>query len=329
MVEYESAVPWEGFLAEPIGGPAAAGVLVLSGSSGRIERERCRLFARAGATAMSIRWFGGPGQPSGIREVALETFVAAIALLRERGSERVGVLGVSKGAEAALLVSTVSDCADAVIALAPTSVVWAAVGSGRNRRERPCRSGWTWQGRPLPFVPYDESWQPTEPEGAPVSVLGWYERSLAAHPDRLAAATIPVDRTTADLVLIAGGADRMWPSTRFAHELADRYAATGREAALISRPDAGHRTVFPGEVPPPPSTRFDHGGTPEADAELGAAAWPTVRATILGSRPPAGKAGTKRIGRSPSHSQWCGVGEVRARRGNSVVWSPRVSRRYV
>lgn len=282
IVEYELAAPWEGFLAAPAADPAGAGVVVLSGSSGRIERERCRLFARAGVTAASIRWFGGPRQPSGICEVALETFVAATVLLRERGAERVSILGVSKGAEAALLVSTLSDCADAVIALAPTSVVWANIGPGRDGRDRPYRSSWTWQEQPLPFVLYDDSWRRTEPEGAPVSVLGWYERSLAAYADRLPAAAIAVEKAAAELVLIAGGADRMWPSLRFAHELADRHAESGRKAALISRSDAGHRTVFPGEVAPPPSIRFDHGGTPEADAMLGAAAWPTVLATVLG-----------------------------------------------
>jgi uncharacterized protein len=285
VTECELAAPWEGFLAEPVAGPApaAAGVVVLSGSSGRIERERCRLFARAGVTAVSIRWFGGPGQPPGICEVALETLVAATELLRERGAERVSLLGVSKGAEAALVLSTLSDCADAVIALAPTSVAWANVGPGRDGRERPCRSSWTWQEQPLPFVPYDDSWTQAEPEGVPVSVLGWYESSLAAYADRLPAAAIPVEKSAADLVLVAGGADRMWPSLRFARELADRHAATGRRAALISRPDAGHRTVFPGEVAPPPSTCFDHGGTPEADALLGAAAWPAVLATVRGS----------------------------------------------
>lgn len=282
ITEYELGSPWEGFLAEPAAGPARAGVLVLSGSSGRIERERCRLLARAGVAAVSVRWFGGPGQPPGICEVPLETFVAATGLLRERGAERVSVLGVSKGAEAALLVSALADCADAVIALAPTSVVWANVGPGRDGRDRPCRSSWTWQGRPLPFVPYDDSWSPSEPEGAPVSVLGWYERSLATYADQLPAAAVPVEDSAAELVLVAGGADRMWPSLRFARELADRYVAAGRTAALISHPDAGHRTVFPGEVPPPPSTRFDHGGTPEADAALGAAAWPTVLAAVLG-----------------------------------------------
>lgn len=282
IVEYELTAPWEGFLAAPAAGAAGAGVLVLSGSSGRIERDRCRLFARAGAVAASIRWFGGPGQPAGICEVPLETFVAATELLRERGAVRVSMLGLSKSAEAVLALSTVSDCADAVIALAPTSVVWGNVGPGRDGRERPCRSSWTWQEQPLPFVPYDASWTPTEPAGAPVSVLGWYERSLAAYADRLPAAAIPVEKTNADLVLIAGGADRVWPSLRFAHQLVDRRAAAGAGTALISQAGAGHRTVFPGEVAPPPSSRFDHGGTPEADAALGAAAWPTVLAAVLG-----------------------------------------------
>ena len=283
IVECALTGPWQGFLAEPAAGGTGAGVLVLSGSSGRIERERCRLFARAGVTAASVRWFGGPGQPPGICEVPLETFVAATGLLRERGAERVSILGVSKGAEAALLVSSLSDCADAVIALAPTSVVWANVGPGHDGRQHPYRSSWTWQGQPLPFVPYDRSWAPAEPEGAPVAVLGRYERSLAAYADRLAAAAIPVEKADADLVLIAGGADRMWPSLRFARELADRRTAAGRETAVITRPDAGHRSVFPGETAPPPSTHFDHGGTPDADATLGAAAWPHVLAAVHGA----------------------------------------------
>ncbi|WP_327588150.1 hypothetical protein OHA25_14880 [Nonomuraea sp. NBC_00507] len=281
IVEHELTGPWEGFLSAPAAGSSGAGVLVLSGSSGRIERERCRLFARAGVTAVSVRWFGGPGQVPGICEVPLETFVAATGLLRERGARRISILGNSKSAEAALLVSTLTNCADAVIALAPTSVTWANVGPGRDGRHHPYRSSWTWQGRPLPFVPYDESWRPKEQEGTPVSVLSWYERSLAIHADRLPAAAIPVEKASADLVLIAGGADRMWPSLRFADELAARRSTAGREAVLITEADAGHRVVFPGEVAPAPSTKFDHGGTPEASAALGAAAWPHVMAAAV------------------------------------------------
>jgi hypothetical protein len=98
--------------------------------------------ARAGVTAMSVRWFGGPGQSPGICEVPLETFIAATELLRERGARRVNILGVSKGTEAAQLVSALSDCADAMIALAPSSVTWAGVGPADDGRER--RSARIW-----------------------------------------------------------------------------------------------------------------------------------------------------------------------------------------
>lgn len=283
IVEFELTEPWTGFIAEPLVGGSNAGVLVLSGSSGRIERERCRRFARAGVTAATVRWFGGPGQPPGICEVPLEILVEATGLLRERGAERVSILGLSTSAEAALLVSTLSDCADAVIVLAPSSVVWANVGPGHDGRDRPYRSSWTWQGQPLPFVPYVESWLPAEPSDGPVAVLDWYESSLTACEDRLDAAAIPIEKADADLVLVAGGADRMWPSVRFAQELADRRTAAGRDAMVITRIDAGHRIIFPAEVAPPPSTRFDHGGTPEAGAVLGAVAWPRVMAAIRGS----------------------------------------------
>ncbi|WP_217708407.1 acyl-CoA thioester hydrolase/BAAT C-terminal domain-containing protein [Nonomuraea rhodomycinica] len=106
---------------------ARTGVLVLAGSSGRIESQRCDLLARHGVTAMSVRWFGGAGQPPGICEVPLETFVAALDLLAQTGVSRLAVLGSSKGAEAALTLACLEPRVDAVVALSPSSVVWADV----------------------------------------------------------------------------------------------------------------------------------------------------------------------------------------------------------
>jgi dienelactone hydrolase len=45
------------------------GVVVLAGSSGRVEVARARLFAGLGAVCLALRWFGGEGQPPGICEV--------------------------------------------------------------------------------------------------------------------------------------------------------------------------------------------------------------------------------------------------------------------
>src|SRR6266446_2596332 len=82
------------------------GVVVLGGSSGRVEVARAKLFAGQGAVCIALRWFGGEKQPPGICEVPLEVFTRATDRLIEEGCERVAYVGTSKGAEAALLSAT-------------------------------------------------------------------------------------------------------------------------------------------------------------------------------------------------------------------------------
>ncbi|MFC8723246.1 acyl-CoA thioester hydrolase/BAAT C-terminal domain-containing protein [Kitasatospora sp. NPDC057198] len=277
VVEHELTTPWEAVLVEPADGAAdGTGVLVLAGSSGRVDRHRAARLAEQGHLALAVRWFGGPGQPPGICEVPLETFVAGIDLLRSRGAQRVALLGWSKGAEAALLTAVHDPRVDAVIALAPTSLAWCNVGPGHDGQDRPWRSSWTWRGEPLPFVPmHGDTWEPEGHDGGPVAIRGWYELSERTHAGRLAAATIPVERAAAEILLVAGGDDRMWPSLRYAEQLAARRAA-GAPVRLVTHPDAGHRIRFPGEDPAAPSSVFAYGGSDRADAELGAAAWPLL-----------------------------------------------------
>ncbi|PWI20832.1 acyl-CoA thioesterase [Streptomyces sp. Act143] len=257
-------------------------MLVLAGSSGRIERERARLLARHGMTALAIRWFGGPGQPPGICEIPLETFTTAVTRLRARRATRIGILGTSKGAEAALLTAVHDPRVNAVVALSPPSHVWCNVGPGHDGADHPYRSSWTWRGRPLPFVPMDDSWTPSEPDAGPTAIRPWYELSERTHAHRLPAAAIPVERTRADLLLVAGGADAMWPSLPYAEQLALRHRASGGVPRLITAPDAGHRVRLPGEAPAPASPRYRYGGTPEADALLGGAAWSRILAVLRG-----------------------------------------------
>lgn len=283
LSESELTEPWEGLLAAPAGG-SGVGVLVLAGSSGRVDRERARLLARQGALALAIRWFGGPEQPPGICEIPLETFTAAVDLLRQAGARRVVVLGVSKGAEAALLTACRDPRVDAVVALSPTSLTWCNVGPGRDGASYPYRSSWTWQGRPLPFVPLDETWTSSEPSGSPCAIRGWYERSARTFAHRLPPARIPVEQARARVLLVAGGDDAMWPSLPFAEGLVARRRAANAPVRLVAHDDAGHRPRLPGEGPAPASAEFRYGGTTEADARLGAAAWPHILELLASHR---------------------------------------------
>ncbi|MFE9424979.1 acyl-CoA thioester hydrolase/BAAT C-terminal domain-containing protein [Kitasatospora sp. NPDC006697] len=276
---HELSSPWEAVLLEPHT-PNGAAVIVLSGSSGRIDRQRTELLAEQGFLTLAIRWFGGPGQPAGICEVPLETFVAAVDLLDSRGARRISILGWSKGAEAALLTAVHEPRVDAVVAVSPTALTWCNLGPGLDGRQRPYRSGWTWQGQPLPFVPLDDTWFEADHGEGPVAVRSSYDLSERTFADRLATAAIPVERMSADLLLIAGGDDEMWGSLRYAEQLAARRRAAGLPVRLVARADAGHRVRFPGETPAPPSPVYLYGGTDEANARLGAAAWEPILSTL-------------------------------------------------
>lgn len=287
MTERSLPPPLQGIAVHPApaaasAAPAPVGVLVLAGSSGRLDVERARLLARHGALALALRWFGGPGQPPGICEVPLETFTPAIGWLLQQGARRIGILGLSKGAEAALLLAVRDPRIAAVVAISPTSVVWANIGPGRDGASSPSRSSWTWRGQPLPFVPYDDTWTPptSDQPAQLISYRSLYEASLRAYPQAAAAAAIPIERASADLLLIAGADDALWPSLAFAQALAARRHAANLPVALLTHPAAGHRPIFPGEPPPPHSTHWAHGGSPHADAALGRAAWPHILAHL-------------------------------------------------
>lgn len=71
------------------------GILVLAGSSGRVDVQRASLFANIGVTSLALRWFGGEGQAPGICEVPLETFAQAIDEL-ERSCKQIAIAGTSK-----------------------------------------------------------------------------------------------------------------------------------------------------------------------------------------------------------------------------------------
>ena len=261
----------DGLLVVPDRVAPSYAVLVLSGSSGRIEEGRVRLLARSGVAAMSVRWFGGTGQPPGICEIALESLSAQLDRLADY-AEHLVVLGTSKGAEAALLLASEQARIRLVVALSPTSVVWANVGPGLDGRDRPDRSSWTRNGEPLPFVPFDQDWSP--PPGQPPAFRSHYERSLALFPEEVRQASIPVERISGRLILSAGGDDQMWPSSTFASAIVARRADHGLATTSIMHPEAGHRINFPGEAATITDGRVVvHGGNPSANAELGRRVW--------------------------------------------------------
>jgi len=250
------------------------GVLVLAGSSGRLDVGRADMLASRGVTALAFRWFGGEGQPAVPCEIPLETFTDAIEVLA-RESDRVVLMGLSYGAEAVLLTASVDDRVAGVVALAPTDVAW----EGQHQRDDdPRRSKWTHGGRPVPFVPIDRTWEP--PSTMPAFVEHYERSRVLAGADVVEAATIPVERIAGEVVLVAGGDDQVWASSRAARRVAARRARSGLTTVVVDDPTAGHPVVLPGEVPPDPRRAYRVGGDAGAAARLGSLAWPAIRSVL-------------------------------------------------
>jgi len=250
------------------------GVLVLSGSSGRVEVDRARLFAERGAVALAQRWWGGPGQAPGINRIPIEVFLAGVDRLKAEGCERVVVLGTSRGAEACLLAASRDPRIDLAVAISPSHVVWQDYGPGLDGEVWPPRSSFSWRGEALPFVVFDPRGWP--PAGPYPSYRPMHEKSLVTFAEDVPAASIPVEAARAEIILVAGKADLLWPSDAAAYEIASRLARHGRRATLIEHPGAGHSPVLPGESAHPEPVERAWGGTPLADRELGAAAWEEI-----------------------------------------------------
>jgi dienelactone hydrolase len=272
--EVSLRLPEEALLVRPAAA-AGVGILALLGSSGRMDVDQARFFAQHGAHAMALRWFGGTGQAAGICEVAIEVFVRALDRLSQEPVDRLAVVGLSKGAEAALLLACVDPRLDLTVAISPPSVVWANVGPGTDGLVTPYRSSWTWRGEPLPFVSYADDWTPAEDDG-PIAYATLYEQSLLLDPTAAEAAAIPIEEAAGDLVLVAGHADELWPSVSSARALSQRRMDHGRQVELILNEQAGHSPRWPGQPVPEVSARLKRGGTPAADAELGSATWAAI-----------------------------------------------------
>ena len=248
------------------------GVLVLAGSSGRVDESRARVIAEQGCIAESVQWFGGPGQNAGPWEIPLETFQRRVAdLARDCGE--LYVVGTSFGAEAALVTAAQTPGIAGVVAFAPSDVVWAGIDpAGRQA------SHWTLDGYPLPFIAFDESWQPHDD---PPGFRSLYLRSRHADPAALAAAAIPVERIPS-VITVAGKDDQVWPSDLHAENIRSRRAAHGRETTAVTDDEAGHRAVLPGEPVMSGGVRMRRGGTETADRRLGQLAWGKMLPLLAG-----------------------------------------------
>jgi dienelactone hydrolase len=288
-------LPGARFFVAP-GAAGAAGVrrpalIVLGGSEGgtRILRDG-PVWASRGYAVLALPYYSPPGWgangptpaelpelPAAFADIPVERLQQArdwLVQQPEVDATRIGVMGTSKGAEFALLAGTKMPWIRAIVAVVPTDVVWEGWGPGVVPGTR---SGFAWQGEPFPFVPYKDFDQELAgfQTGADVKIRRPQDAGRAAHPGRVPAARIPVERIAAPVLVIGGHDDQIWDSGGMAEAIVRARAAAGRVTEAVIDREAGH---FLGGTGWAPTTQYNvgpskSGGTPAANARTQARAW--------------------------------------------------------
>jgi uncharacterized protein len=259
--------------------PAA---LALGGSDGGTPQYFADLLVPEGFACLSLAYWATPGTQSWFTEIPLERIERGLRWLSGRPETsaqegKVALVGASRGGELALLVaSTFPELVGPVVAYTPSSMIWQGVDLTLPPGET--RSSWSHRGKPLPYVSVPPGAAPGQ-SSAGVSWLPMMEPGLddAAPVEK---AAIAVERCTGPVLLVSGGDDRVWPTTRMCTRLVERMSSHGRRDAIkhLNYPRAGHM-LFPYSRPADtlvPEMLTDFGGSPEADAAAHADAWPEV-----------------------------------------------------
>ncbi len=269
-------------------GPHPA-VIVLSGSGGGFDIDKASALSRHGFATLALSYFGVPPLPSWLHRIPLEYLEAALNWLAaqpEVDINRIGIFGISRGAEAAMLSAVKFPRIRAVVAWAPSSTVWAAGGEDKTTREViPC---WTWRGEPLPFAPLPLKrfmWRSAFPVAVMKQPVMFVNLFRAALGNRAAVerAAIPVEKIGGPVLLVSGGDDHLWPASEMAEAVMERARREKFPHAIehLHFPRAGHMLRYP-HLPTTSrysqnkhlrGARFSFGGEGAADAEAQCTGW--------------------------------------------------------
>jgi dienelactone hydrolase len=210
----QPSAPVHGTLFVPVAAESSAAVLLIGGSGGSEPSYAGQALAAEGIAALSVAYFARPGLPGQLRGIRLEYFFSALKFLQDElpsPAAPIVVLGMSRGSEAAMLTAIHSPVrARAVVATVPGNVVAGSFPPGG--------PAWLLDNQPLPYV--DHAGPDSE------------------NPD----AVIPIELVPGPALLVAAGADQVWPSAAMARALSQRLHEHGdpHGHTILEYPQASH-----------------------------------------------------------------------------------------
>ena len=216
----------------PRTGGRTKGMILMLGDSSDDRMAVCgaKWMHRKGCHAMAmspdVKDYGHHNYP-------LERFLAAIAYMKEQGCTSIGIAGASTTGMLALTAASYIPDITLTLAFSPSDFIMEGFyQDGKDgMRERPGdnESSVSWQGKPLPYLPYayrhPEYWQKIQEESKwtknRIASREMFDESERRHPLQ-EEEKIKVENIQGKIVFIGAEDDVLWDTCRYIRRMMDR-----------------------------------------------------------------------------------------------------------
>lgn len=209
-------------------------VIVMLGDSSddRMVVSGVKWLHKQGCNVMAM----SPGKKDyGHHDYPLERFEKAIAVLKARGNDKIGIVGASTTGMLALVAASVFPEITLTIALTPPDFIMEGFYRGKRDGAREWPSGGSsvsWQGQPLPFLPYayrhPEYWKrimaDSKAGGDRIASRPMFDESERRHPVQ-EAEKIRVENIQGKVIFVGAEDDVLWDTCKYIRRMEKRLDA--------------------------------------------------------------------------------------------------------
>ena len=207
-----------GHMAEPDGGSDKAVIIVMGGEQSLLPGIKfAERFADYGIIGLSVSLFGAEGLPDSPDQIPVDMFVPATVFLKdEKKIKHISIYGQSMGSIFAVLAAQYIGGFENLIMVSPTHVPFE--GTLKDKKTMTGHSVATWKGEDIPFVTADfskvKAGKYQRHQDAKCKVTGMWAAYHDAYSDaeKVTAAKLHVENTSARVLFIAGDEDEAWPA---------------------------------------------------------------------------------------------------------------------
>lgn len=172
-----------------------------------------------GFSVISIAYFGSDNTPPFLKEISLNKImenIKEVTSLPEIENNCLSLIGGSRGGELVLLLGSLYDEIDLVVAFTPSYVVYPAV-----LVSVPQKSAWKHNDKPLPFLPTEQFTYSGLKAYLTGNAKAPFLRAME-NTEGVNEAVIKVERIQGPILLISGKYDEAWPSFEMSNKIVER-----------------------------------------------------------------------------------------------------------